>query len=203
MYTLAIKTERVNVLSVKLENAEKQVQDLLTERAIIKSCVSDITSLLLDVIETRESMITISVRKHLNEKLMPIFIMLHRLQGISDQTFVPKQGGEGGSTIMTRKEGPKAPTKPIFKQKPNGKGKLLGDEPIVDNSEDEEELNEDELKRRKVHETKLDENNRIIREAEEKEMADEEAQATLQSRKILFPKWNLKRIKNDAVDLPS
>ncbi|CAH1428714.1 unnamed protein product [Lactuca virosa] len=33
--------------------------------------------------------------------------------------------------------------------------------------------------------------------------ADKEAQATLQSKKLLFPKWTLKRIQHDAVDLPS
>ncbi|CAH1433570.1 unnamed protein product [Lactuca virosa] len=74
MDSLAIKTERVKVLTVKLEQDEKQVQDLITKRAVTKNCISDITGLLLDVIETRDSMVTISVRKHLNEKLRQVSI---------------------------------------------------------------------------------------------------------------------------------
>ncbi|CAI9266167.1 unnamed protein product [Lactuca saligna] len=111
MDSLATKTKRVKVLSVKLKNAEKKVQDFLTDKAITKICISDIRSFLSDVIETRDSMITISIRKHLNENLRLVFAMLHKLQGFLDQTFVLKQMGEGGSTVMTRKQGPKAPTK--------------------------------------------------------------------------------------------
>ena len=98
---------------------------MLTDKTITKSCISDITSFLSDVIETRDTMITISIRKHLNEKLRPVFAMLHKLQGVLDQTFVPKQGGGGGSTVMTRKEGPKAPTKLVVKQEPKGKENCL------------------------------------------------------------------------------
>lgn len=186
MDSLPIKIERVKVHSVKLENAEKQVKDLLTERAIMKSCISDITGLLLDFIETRDSMITISIRNHLNEKLRLVFAMLHRLQGVSDQTIVPKQGGEGGSTDMTRKEGPKAPTKTVVKQEPKGKKKLFGNEPIVENSEVEDELDEDELNRQKARETELDENNRIICEGEEKERIDNEAHVHFRAESFYF-----------------
>ncbi|CAI9262776.1 unnamed protein product [Lactuca saligna] len=53
---------------------------------------------------------------------------------------------------------------------PKGKEKILFEEPIVDNS-GKEELDEDELKRRKACEAELDENQRIVREAEAKEKA--------------------------------
>ncbi|CAH1415802.1 unnamed protein product [Lactuca virosa] len=56
---------------------------------------------------------------------------------------------------------------------------------------------------KQAREAELDEHQRIIREAEEKERVEKEAQATLQSKKLLFPKWTLKRIQNDVVDLPS
>ena len=36
MDSLAIKTEKIKVLTIKLEQAEKQVQDLVTERAVMK-----------------------------------------------------------------------------------------------------------------------------------------------------------------------
>ncbi|CAI9293790.1 unnamed protein product [Lactuca saligna] len=161
MDSFPLKTERVKVLTINLEHVEKQVNDMIIERAVMKICISDITGLLSDIIETRDSTITISIRKHLHEKLRPVFAMLHKLEGVSDQCYVPKQGGEGG-LVVSRKEEPKAPTKPIIKQEPKGKEKLFSEEPIIDDNEDEEELDEDKLKRKKGHEDELDENNRII-----------------------------------------
>ncbi|CAI9265360.1 unnamed protein product [Lactuca saligna] len=42
MDALAIKTEKVKVLTVKLENAEKRVNDLLSEKPVMKSCIADV-----------------------------------------------------------------------------------------------------------------------------------------------------------------
>ncbi|CAH1423775.1 unnamed protein product [Lactuca virosa] len=190
--SLALKSEEAKVLSTKLKASEKQVLDLLSKKAVMRSCITYVTGMLSDIIETRDSMITITMHKHLAEKLRPVFTMLHRLEGVSDKSFHPKQGREsvaGGS----RKEGPKAPVKPIVKNEPKGKEKLFRDDPII-NNEDEEEPTEEELKTRKVREAELDEHQQIICEAEEKERAEKEAHDTLQSKKILFPKWTLKRI---------
>ncbi|CAH1431007.1 unnamed protein product [Lactuca virosa] len=143
--SLAFKSEEAKVLSTNLEASEKQVHDLLSERAVMRIYITDVTGMLSDIIETRDSMITITMRKHLADKLRTVFAMLHCLEGVSNQTFNPKQGGEsmaGGS----RKEGPTAPVKPIVKNELKGKEKLCRDDPIIDN-EDEEELAEDELKR--------------------------------------------------------
>ncbi|CAH1434192.1 unnamed protein product [Lactuca virosa] len=137
--SLALKSEEAKVLSTKHEASEKQVHDLLSERAIMRSCITDITGMLSDIIETRDSMITNTMSKHLAEKLKPIFAMLHRLEGVSDQSFHPKQGGESAAGDESK-----------------GKEKLFRDESILDN-EDEEEATEEELKRRKVREAELDE----------------------------------------------
>ncbi|CAI9281669.1 unnamed protein product [Lactuca saligna] len=104
----------------------------------------------------------------------------------------------GGS----RKEEPKAPVKPVINQEPKGKEKLFSDEPIIDD-DDKEEPDEEELKRRKGREANINEHQRIIHEAEEKERAEKEAQTILQSKKLLFLAWTMKRIQNDAVDLTS
>lgn len=79
MDALAIKTEKVKVLDLKLQHAKKQVKDLLSEKAVMRSCISDVIRLLSDVIETRDPMISITFRKHLAENLSPVFAMLHRL----------------------------------------------------------------------------------------------------------------------------
>ncbi|CAH1413342.1 unnamed protein product [Lactuca virosa] len=96
--------------------------------------------------------------------------MLHRLEGVSDQGLNQKQGGEGVSS-GSRKEEPKASVNPVVKKEPKLKEKLFSEEPIIDN-EEEEVPDEEELKRRKVREAKLDEHQRIIQEAEEKERAE-------------------------------
>ncbi|CAH1412188.1 unnamed protein product [Lactuca virosa] len=88
-----------------------------------------------DIIETKDSMITITMRKHLDEKLKPVFAMLHRLEGIYNQSFHPKQGGERVAGV-SRKIGPTAPVKPILKNEPKGKEKLFRDDPIIENEDE-------------------------------------------------------------------
>ena len=199
MDALARKTEKVKVLDLKLQHSEQQVKGMLFERAVVRSCISNVTSLLSDIIETMDSMISIIVRKHLAEKIISLFAMLHRLHGVSPQSSDQKLGGEGGSG---NDEPPKVPAKHIVKKEPKGKEKLIEDEPIIDDDKDEEP-NEAELKRQKAREEELNENQRIVNEAEEKERAEKEVQVTLKSRMLLFPKWTLKQIHHDAVKLPS
>ncbi|CAH1453178.1 unnamed protein product [Lactuca virosa] len=188
--SLTLKTEEAELLSTKLEASEKQVNDLLSERVVMRSSITDVTGLLSNIIETRDSMIPITMRKHLAEELKPVFAMLHRLKGVFNQPFNPKQRGEsvtGGSRKEnvaggSRKEEPKAPVKPvkpIVKKEPKDKETLFHDDPIIDN-DSEEEITEEELKRRKVCEAEMDEHQQITREAEEKERAEKEAHATLQ-----------------------
>ena len=124
--------------------------------------------------------------------------MLYRLQRVSPRTSEQKQRGEGASTVQPLK----IITNPIIKNEPKGKEKLIEEEPIIDNDEDEEH-DKAELKRRKARDAKLNETQRIVKEAEEKERAQREAHATLKSIMLLFPKWTLKKIQHDAVELPN
>ncbi|CAI9268992.1 unnamed protein product [Lactuca saligna] len=93
--SIALKTEEGKVLTTKLEASETQVNDLLYERAVMRSCITDVVSMLLKIIEASDSMITIRMCKHQQEKLRPIFDMLHCLEGFSDQDFNPNQGENG------------------------------------------------------------------------------------------------------------
>ncbi|CAI9294329.1 unnamed protein product [Lactuca saligna] len=45
MDSLSLKIEKVKVLTVKLRNAEKQVIDLLSEKATMKSCIADVNGM--------------------------------------------------------------------------------------------------------------------------------------------------------------
>lgn len=94
MDALAVKTENVKVLTVKLENAEKRVNDLQSEKEVMKSCIEDVNALLSNIIDTDDSMMTITVKKSLSEKLRPVFAMLNLLEGVPESSSIPKQGGE-------------------------------------------------------------------------------------------------------------
>nr|KAJ0219876.1 hypothetical protein LSAT_V11C200068720 [Lactuca sativa] len=198
MDALAIKEEKCKVLETKLHYAQYQVDDLIAKKAVTRSCISDVTGLLSDIIETHDPIISITVKKHLSEMLRLVFAMLHCLEAdVCSET-----RGEGSSKVQTN-EPPKDPIKPpVIKQEPKKKEKLLSEEPIIDDSEDEEP-DEVELKRQKAREADTDEHARIVREAEEKERVEKEAQATLKSKMILFPKWTLKRMQNQVMDMPS
>ncbi|CAI9298866.1 unnamed protein product [Lactuca saligna] len=94
MDAISVKTEKFKVLTIKIENVEKQVNDLLSENAAMKSYIIDVTSMLLDIIETRDSMIMIMVKKHIAEKLRPVFTMLHRMEGVPESSPIDKKRGE-------------------------------------------------------------------------------------------------------------
>lgn len=66
MDTLAQKTEKVKVLSVKLSYTNKHMDHLVSETAVFWSCVSYINQYLHNLIETRDSMLTVSLRQHLS-----------------------------------------------------------------------------------------------------------------------------------------
>nr|KAJ0215962.1 hypothetical protein LSAT_V11C300141010 [Lactuca sativa] len=175
MDALALKEEKCKVLAVKLQNAEQQVDDLPSERAVVRSCITDITCLLYYIIETRDSMISIT----------------------SGVRYVISFGGcfETGVLFETRgriwlyfskERTSQSPSKPVVKKEPKGKETLFENEPFIGYDDEDEEPDEAELKRRKVRKAELNENARIVKEAEEKERAENEAHATLKSRMLLF-----------------
>lgn len=82
------------MLTVKLENVEQKIYELLSEKPVMKSSVEDVNFLLLDIIETHDSMITITVKEHLAEKLRSDIAMLNRLEGVLELSSIPKKGVE-------------------------------------------------------------------------------------------------------------
>lgn len=76
MDQLAEKTQKARVLSIKLQYNNKRVDDLESEKTIIKSCASEINQYLQRLVETRDSVFTVSVR-HFSDKLQPVFAMLN------------------------------------------------------------------------------------------------------------------------------
>ena len=87
--------------------------------------------------------------------------------------------GEDGSKKDHSKSPIKSSVKPKREYEPKGKEKLFSEELIVDNSE-VEEPDENDLKRRKAREAEMDELQRIVCEAEEKEKVQHKARFTLE-----------------------
>ncbi|CAI9269824.1 unnamed protein product [Lactuca saligna] len=90
MDKLAVKTEKVKVLSVQLSHANTRIDEFLSKKATMKSCIADVNALLSYIIETHDSLVTITVKKHLAEKLRLVFTMLNRLEGVSESGTFPK-----------------------------------------------------------------------------------------------------------------
>lgn len=91
---LSQKTKKAKVLSVKLNYATTSLDHLEYEKKLYRSCISDINQYLQSLVETHHSMLPISVRQQLSEKLMPVFTLLNRLEGVSGSSSLLKQGGD-------------------------------------------------------------------------------------------------------------
>lgn len=90
MDQLAVKTEKTNVLSMKLSHANKQIDDLNSEKAVIESCIADVNLYFKIIVKTRDSLLMFSVRQHLAEKPKPVFLMLSCVEGVSESIALPK-----------------------------------------------------------------------------------------------------------------
>ncbi|CAI9287717.1 unnamed protein product [Lactuca saligna] len=151
-----IKTEKVKVLSFKITHVNNRIDEILSKKFVMKSYIGDMNSILSNIIETRDYLITITVRKHLAAKIRHVFSMLNMLEGVLKSDILPKQGGE--------------------------QGKSFGVEKSSGDNDDDEEEEEKSLKiKRKIHDVELDNNFCIAREAKEREKAALEAQVTLES----------------------
>ncbi|CAI9281019.1 unnamed protein product [Lactuca saligna] len=148
---LTCKTEKVKLLTVKLESAEKKVNEFLSERAVAKA-------------------------------MFPTVFLTFETRGESKKPS-PKK--------VSEQEKPK-----VSKSKPKGNvySGSKGKEKVLEEEEKEEEEDKNEKPKCKAHDTILDENMRIEREAEEKEMANRDAQTALAAKKLLFPPRSMERM---------
>ncbi|CAI9285174.1 unnamed protein product [Lactuca saligna] len=92
------------------------------------SCVADVNLFLQNLIETHDSLLTVSVRKHLVEKLKPIFSMLNCMVGVSESDALQKQGEKLRSHLM---KNPKAQLVTLVRLRCGSKVEVVDiDEPI-------------------------------------------------------------------------
>ncbi|CAH1431384.1 unnamed protein product [Lactuca virosa] len=203
------RTAQLKTQTLKLTLATKEIDDLKSERAVIKSCVGDVHSLFSNLLEAHDSVLTLTVPRHLAEKLRPALEILSRIEGVPGTVVPPKQGGEA-----SQGQPPQPPTsKPIqissqLKVTTEPKGNEASGSSVKDKNKkivsdsDEEETEEDALKR-KQRDREIDENLRIAREEEERERKRKESHDALESRETLFPSWTLEKLLKEAIESPS
>ncbi|CAI9278050.1 unnamed protein product [Lactuca saligna] len=199
------KTQKARVLSVKLQYNHKRVDDLESEKTVVKSCDSEINQYLQRLFETHDSIFIISVRQHLSDKLQPVFSMLNEIECVSGSGALTKQGGKGkGETQAKQTAGeqeqeqkPKANDQNGNEASASNKGK----EKLVD--KEEEEFSETENLIRKKRDKELNNLLKICKELEAQEAEAKIAKVMLENLKSLFPSWSIKRIQKEAINNPS
>lgn len=211
MDKLVQKTEKAKVLFVNLNYTTTHLDDLDSDKTIFRSYILDINQYLQRLMETHDSILTISVRQHFSDKLKPVFTLVNQLECVLGCRVIPKTGREQFIQEKIQKEQPQLKPKsneqheqkPKVDQNGNEASGSKGKENIVDDfeeEEEEEEISEGEKLIRKNQDKELDEIMRVIKEEEAKEREPHEAKATLESQKTLFLPWSMERILNEAVN---
>lgn len=94
MDELARRTTQLKLQTHKLKSAHAKIDDLKSEREAIRSSAADIHSILLHLIEGHDSLVTITTRRHLADKLRPTLDVLSRIEGVPVTGVHLQQGGE-------------------------------------------------------------------------------------------------------------
>nr|KAJ0213192.1 hypothetical protein LSAT_V11C400185240 [Lactuca sativa] len=89
------RTSQLKLHNLKLQTATKDLEDLKSEQEVIRSSVDDIHSILLHLLDAHDSILTISIQRHLDEKLHPDLDILSRVEGIPETSVLLKQGEKG------------------------------------------------------------------------------------------------------------
>ncbi|KAL7610248.1 hypothetical protein Lser_V15G14214 [Lactuca serriola] len=204
MDALARKTTALKVKSIQLSNSQQEIESLRSEREVVKSCVSDVHSTISNILEAHDPILNYSVRRDLAEKLAPALSLLSKIEGLLDFVSILKQGGEQ----VNMSQPPPTSTATHTTEPPpvgqaSGSGvKDKGNKIAEESDEDDKETIVDLLKRQ-GRDKEADINARVAREAEEAERRQKEAHDLLESRKTLFPPWNLEKLIKEAIETPS
>lgn len=77
---------------MKLKQEKKEIDELKSKRTVMKSWVSDVNSLLSNLLEAHDPMLIITIRRHLADKIRLAITLLNRLKGVPEAHVPPKQG---------------------------------------------------------------------------------------------------------------
>nr|KAJ0218216.1 hypothetical protein LSAT_V11C300146130 [Lactuca sativa] len=92
MVELEKRTSQLKLQNLKLRTATQGLNDLKSKREVVRSSVGDVHSILLHLLDTHDSILTISIRRHLAKKLRPTLDILSRIEGVSEAAILPNKG---------------------------------------------------------------------------------------------------------------
>lgn len=138
MDELSAKQMRVGVLSIKITQANNKINELKSECAVVKNCVLDVNVLLSNLLETHDTLLPLTTRRHLADKICPAIALFNRLEGVSASS-IQKKGGE-----TTMKDQPPTTSSGHDEEKPKASNELKdnvssgskGNEKMVESDED-------------------------------------------------------------------
>ncbi|KAL7590713.1 hypothetical protein Lser_V15G41340 [Lactuca serriola] len=85
MHELHSRTSQLKMQNYKLRTATAELNDLNSEREVIRSYVADVRSILLHLLEAHDPIITITIIRHLDDKLRPALDILSRIEGVPEK----------------------------------------------------------------------------------------------------------------------
>ncbi|XP_052627738.1 uncharacterized protein LOC128134252 [Lactuca sativa] len=175
----------IDLQKVQLVQAEKEISLLKTQRAVYQSCAGDVKNILTSLLEAHDPFLTLTIRKHLQSKLLPAITILSEMKGVSEKVFLPKQGGEESADLKGKTE------------LKDNLASVSGKKVQADSDSDTEETIAEALKRKK-RDKELDETIKVAQEVKNKEEED-----VLQCKKTLFPEWDRDTLINQEIEFPS
>nr|KAJ0221851.1 hypothetical protein LSAT_V11C200062850 [Lactuca sativa] len=175
MDELDMRTSQLKFQNLKLCTVTQELNDLNSEREVIRSSISDVHSILLHLWDAHEVIVTIYIRRHLAEKLRPALDILSRIK--AKATAGPKDNEASVSKSQKKK-------------------KIIGED-----DEDEEDDIDDIVigspskldPKFKPSEQELQEKmDRLEKEMKEKEL--------LEKKKSMFPEWTIESLQREVID---
>ncbi|CAI9269809.1 unnamed protein product [Lactuca saligna] len=184
------RTSQLKMKNYKLRTATTEVNDLKSEREVIRSSAADVHSILLHLLEAHDPIITITIRRHLADKLKPALDILSRIEGVPVSGVQPKQWGEKVTTQPP--SGPKPSTEPKGNEasvsNKEKKKKKIGEDDTDNEDDVYVENSKNPFQKVKPSEKEMEESYK--KQKAELEQKQKEAEL-LEKKKSMFPVWTI------------
>ncbi|KAI3505843.1 hypothetical protein L1887_28142 [Cichorium endivia] len=94
MDLVASKTTKIQLLKAKLQNTTAVLSSAVSQSQAVRNCVTKIDTYIRRMVEDDDPVLTPYLRGHITHKLHPVFLLLSKIQGVSEDVAVPKKGGD-------------------------------------------------------------------------------------------------------------
>ncbi|CAI9290795.1 unnamed protein product [Lactuca saligna] len=195
-------TSQLKMQNLRLRTATNELNDFKCEREVIRSSVGDVHSILFHLLDAHDPILTISIRRHLPDKLRPALDILSRIEGVSVTDVQPKEGGDKAKSQPPPE--PKSTAKPKVNEasdsKRDKKKKKIGEDDTNDEDDVFEENPSKPFQKTKLSDKELEE--KFKKETVELEKNRKEKEI-LEKKKSIFLEWTIYSLQRSTIDEPS